>query len=229
MFRNILLATALIGALAAPAVAATNLVANGSFESGLTGWTIGGTETQGFPPAAIFYNSATAYPTGAFGEAVPPANAVTFSPDPAGERGAYFVSDFANAQSLTQTVFLAAGTYTIGFSVYAPANGFANLNDAQFSATIANVELASYAVSTGPATTWQAFSGAATIVTAGNYQIEFLFDTNGNPAKDVVIDQVYIIAGNPGGGDPDVIPTPAALGLFGLGLLGLAAARRRRA
>jgi hypothetical protein len=227
MSHRLLLAAALAAGLAGPASAAVNLVTNGSFESGLAGWTIGGSETQGFPPAAIFYNSATAYPTGAFGEAVPPANAVTNSPDAAGDRAAYFVSDFANLQSLTQTVFLTPGEYTIGFSAYAPANGFANAGDALFKATIANIVLANYAVSSGPATTWVHVDGVANILGAGNYLIEFLFSTNLFPSKDIVIDQVYIIAGNPGGGDPTDVPAPAALGLFGLGLLGLAALRRR--
>jgi hypothetical protein len=227
MLRNLLLASALTAGLAAPASAALNLVQNGSFESGLTGWTIGGTETQGFPPAAIFYGAASPYPTGAFGEAVPAASAMTLSPDAAGARAAYFVSDFANQQSLTQTLFLTPGLYTIGFSAYAPRNGFNNAGDAMFQATIANVLLANYAVSTGPATTWVHATGAANIASAGNYLIEFLFSTNLRPSKDIVIDQVYVIAGNPGGGDPTEVPGPAALGLFGLGLLGLAALRRR--
>ena len=66
----------------------------------------------------------------------------------------------------------------------------------------------------------------ANILAAGDYLVEFVFNTGGQPAKDVVIDQVYIIAGNP----PVGVPAPAALGIFGLGLLGLGAmARRRRA
>jgi hypothetical protein len=111
--------------LAAPA-SALNLMAHGSFESGLTGWTIGGTETQGCPPAAIFYGAAQAYPNGASGEAVPAADVTTSSPDPAGLRAAFFVSDLAQQESLTQTIFLAAGTYTFGFSACAPANGLRN-------------------------------------------------------------------------------------------------------
>ena len=75
---------------------AANLVVNGSFENGLTGWTIGGSWTDGYAPVAIYYNSATGYPTGAFGEAIPYNNAPTNSPDAVGERAAYFVSDFAD-------------------------------------------------------------------------------------------------------------------------------------
>jgi hypothetical protein len=213
--------------LAAPASAAVNLVSNGSFEDGLTGWTIGGADAQGYPPVAIFYGAAQPYPDGAFGEAVPQNDAPTNSPDAVGERAAYFVSDFATGQSLTQSVFLTAGTYQIGFSVYAPQNGYNNRNDAFFSGTIAGETLASYAVSTGPATTWQTFAGSTDILVDGFYEVAFVFDTAGFPAKDVVIDQVYIIAGNPA---LPGIPEPATWGMMilGFGLVG-AASRRRKA
>jgi hypothetical protein len=145
---------------ASPALAATNLVTNGSFESGLTGWTIGGIDTDpkrvgGYPPAAIFFGSNAQYPTGAFGEAVPANGPGSASPDAPGLRGAYFVSDFTVNQSLSQSVFLKPGNYQIGFSAFAPGNGFNNKGDATFSGTIGNVTLASYAVSSGPRQQWQ--------------------------------------------------------------------------
>ncbi|MCU0984210.1 MAG: PEP-CTERM sorting domain-containing protein [Acetobacteraceae bacterium] len=226
---RIIAAGAVAAIIGGASASAANIVVNGSFEdptpgTGLSGWTIGGTETQGFPPVAIFYNSATAYPTGAFGEAVPANNAPTNSPDPVGARAAYFVSDLANNQSLRQTVFLTPGIYQIGFSAYAPANGFANAGDASFTGIVASMTLASYNVSAGLATTWQTFAGSTTITEAGNYVVEFSFSTNRVPAKDIVVDQVYIIAGNP----PIGVPEPLSLALLGSGLLGLAAVRRLR-
>jgi hypothetical protein len=227
--KRIALAAAAAFLATSPALAATNLVTNGSFESGLSGWIIGGTDNDSpaYPPAAIFYNNASAYPIGAFGEAVPVNNAPTNSPDAAGARAAYFVSDFTINQSLTQQVFLTAGTYQIGFSAYAPQNGFNNAGDATFSGTIAGVTLANYAVSSGPATTWQTFAGAANIASDGLYSVSFVFNTDRFPSKDVVIDQVYIIAGNP---PLPAIPEPAtwAMLIAGFGLVG-AAMRRRQA
>lgn len=225
------LAIGLVAASVASAASAANLVSNGSFESGLTGWTYTGGEnpppnTQLYPPVAIFYGAAQAYPNGAFGEAVPANNAATNSPDAAGTRAAYFVSDFANNpnQTLTQSIYLTAGTYQIGFSAYAPANGYANTGDAAFSGIVATLALASYNVSAGPVQTWQTFADEVIITTDGFYDAQFTFYTNRFPSKDIVVDQVYVIAGNP----PIGVPEPLSLALLGSGLLGLAAARRLR-
>lgn len=220
--RNILLATLLTAPLLASA--ATNLVSNGSFESGLSGWTTGGTFYSN-PVAAIFYNQAQPYPIGAFGEAVTPNNAATNSPDAVGTRAAYFVDDFAGNQTLSQSVFLDPGVYQIGFSTYAPANGYGNAVDARFTGVVAGTTLASYLVSQGPVTTWQTFSGVANILTAGVYSIDFTFNTAGYPAKDVVIDNVYLIAGNPLAPIPE--PETYALMLAGLAAVSFVARRRR--
>jgi hypothetical protein len=212
----------LAGVSATTPATATNLVTNGSFESGLSGWTIGGMTFDGFLPVAINYNSTAGYPVGAFNEPVPPNNAPTNSSDPVGTHAAYFVSDLTINQSISQSVFLNPGIYQIGFSVYLPQNGFGNPGDAIFSGEVAGVTLASFAASTGTPLVWQTFAGVTTITTAGTYLVEFVFDTNFFPSKDVVIDQVYIIAGNP------PLPEPATISLICLGLAGLAASRRRK-
>ncbi len=228
--KSLLVAT-FLGAATSSAVAAPNLITNGSFESALAGWTLTGspliTSPTTFPIVAITYGSASAYPTGAFGEAVPVPNDITVSPDAAGTRGAYFVDDAAVNQGLSQSIFLAAGNYRIGFDVYAPANGYSNPNDATFAAQIAGVSLANFAVSTRPSTTWLNFSGLATIVSSGFYSASFVFNTPGRgAAKDVVIDRVFVVATDETGGR--VIPEPGSLSLIGLALVGLAVVRRRK-
>ncbi|MCU0887148.1 MAG: hypothetical protein MUF65_11210 [Rubritepida sp.] len=225
--RKLLLATAASLGLATGAHAA-NLVLNGSFESGFSHWTLTNPSSDA-PAVAIFYNLAAGYPNGAYGEAVPTNNAATNSTDAPGTRAAYFVGDFARNETLSQSIFLDPGLYQIGFSAYLPANGQANRGEALFTGSIAGVALANFAASTQPGTTWSTFAGATTITTAGFYAVQFTFNTNLRPSKDVVVDQVYVIRGNPpvGGGDPAAVPVPAALGLFGVGLLGLGLLRRR--
>lgn len=226
--KKTLLTAVLVLLVAAVNADAANLVVNGSFENGLTGWTIGGTSSDAYPPVAINYNSATPYPTGAFGEAIPVNNAPTNSEDPVGTHAAYFVADFATDQSLSQSIGpLGAGTYQIGFSSYAPANGFANLYDATFSGVIATVALANYSVKGGTATTWQTFAGSVDLA-EGMYTVEFVFNTAGYPAADVVIDQVYVIAGNPPIPTPTGVPDAGTtVGLLAIGLTGLAGVARR--
>ncbi|WP_310496797.1 PEPxxWA-CTERM sorting domain-containing protein [Sandarakinorhabdus sp.] len=196
-----------------------NKVLNGSFESGLSSWTIGGGDAQGFPPVAIFYGAAAAYPNGAFGEAVPGDNSSNPSPDAVGARAAYFVTDRANGQSLSQSIFLTAGRYEFGFSAFAPQNGFNNAGEARFRATLLGNTIANYAVSSGPIRTWQHFSGQTTITTDGFYNVSFVFDTSFVPSKDVVIDRVYVAA----------VPEPAswAMLIAGFGLVGVSARRRK--
>ena len=66
-------------------------------------------------------------------------------------------------------------------------------------------------MSSGPAQSWQAFSGQTTIQTAGLYTVNFQFNTNFIPAKDVVIDRAYVAA----------VPEPAswAMLIAGFGLI----------
>jgi hypothetical protein len=201
------------------AQAATNLVTNGSFENGLAGWTAGGVDAQGVPVVAITYNSATPYPTGAFGEAVAPDNSASLSVDPVGTRAAYFVSDRAKPQLLSQFVTTGPGRYVFGFSAYAPANGLRNLGEAMFKASFFGNEIANFAVSTLPAVTWQHFTGSFTKTSAGTGAINFTFNTDLVPSKDIVIDRVYVQA----------VPEPAswAMLITGFGLAGAALRRRR--
>lgn len=211
--------------LSAATAQAGNLVTNGSFESGdLTGWTSAG--GGAFPVAVIVTNGVSG---SAFGEAIPSDPITLGSPDAGGNYGVYFVDDVAE-QTLTQTVHLLAGSYEIGFDAYAPQNGFNNTNDATFSGTIAGVNLTNFSVhGQNDPTDWVHFSGIADIGADGDYLVTFDFKPGGNPASDVVVDRVYVVASDQGGGTPIGTPEPLTLSLFGAGLAGLGAMRRRKA
>jgi len=199
-----------------------NLVVNGSFEDDFTGWTQLNSPAS-FPASIISYGPGQPYPDGAYGEAVGAANAPTNSPDPAGEHGLYFVSDLAAAETIQQTVFLEAGIYQIGFSAYLPANGQANAGEAVFTGVVAGETLATFKASSVGAKRWASYQGATTINEAGAYKVAFTFSTSLRPSKDVVVDQVYIIKGNP----PVPIPAPGGLALLVPALAGLALLQRR--
>jgi hypothetical protein len=212
---------ALASLLVAPlwASAATNLITNGSFESGLSGWTVSGSVGDAYPASVITYNSATAYPTGAFGEAVPVDNAVNIGPDAAGTRALYFVSDFSS-QVVSQSVTVAtAGTYTFGLDLYLPANGYANAVNATVGIALGSNNLGTYSLSSLAATTW--LPGTSTgFLAAGTYNVALSFTSNGKPAKDIVIDKVYLVSSVPEA-------STTAMLLAGLAGLGVVAKRRK--
>ena len=189
-----------------------NLLTNGSFETGdLSGWTISGTQIA-YAPTVVVTDGVRAC---CFGEAVPADTVVGGSDDAAGTHGVYFVDDLAN-QFLTQSIFLTAGSYDIGFDAYAPYNGNRNPGDARFTGTIAGVTLADYTVKTlDTPGVWFNYSGLANVLSDGFYDVSFNFQTFGGASADVVIDRVYINASTGTGGTPVGVPEPASLALLG--------------
>ena len=220
--RSVTLAALAAGvSFAGAAHAAANLITNGSFETGdFTGWTYAGVTPSGFPAVIISYDTPAAYPIGAFGEAVPPDDSASASPDAVGDRAAYFVADGAT-ESLSQTVHLTAGLYTIGFSVYVPQNGFNNAGNATFTGTIAGVNLANFTVDGSTPGVWVHFAGVANIASEGDYLSSFTFASAQGAAGDFVVDRAYIVAGN-------AVPEPSAWALMILGFGGVGASLRAR-
>lgn len=213
-------------AWAGAASAATNLITNGSFETGNTfGWTYAGVgaDVPAHQAVIIPYNSGASYPGGAFGEPIPPDNSVSPSPDPVGNYAAYFVADASN-ESLSQTVHLLPGLYTIGFSVYVPQNGYNNSGNATFTGIIAGVNLANFTVDASTPQHWVHYAGVANIAVEGDYLTSFVYNSGPAPAGDFVVDRAYIIAGN-------AIPEPGtwALMILGFGAVGSMLRRRQAA
>lgn len=228
------LAAALVAV--SPAGAVTNLIVNGSFETGdFTGFTHSNAPVV-YDAVVINYGAALAYPIGAFGEAVPADDSTSVSPDAAGSHGAYFVADDSVNESLSQLTKLYTGHYEIGFSAYLPYNGAANPNNATFSGSIIGVNVANFSAQNTPAGTWLNFSGVANIDQAGYYLTSFVYNSFGNPAKDIVIDRVYVTKTNKAA-TYEIPPTPTAslpepatwaMMIFGFGMIG-ASTRSRKA
>ncbi|MBB5685397.1 hypothetical protein FHS49_001405 [Sphingobium boeckii] len=214
-------------AFASSSAIAANLLSNGSFEDGADGfddWTLGGSSLDGFPPVVIGYNNTNSYPTGAFGESIPTDNAVGNPAfDAVGRQAVYFVADRAGPQTLSQAVagLVLGQTYQFGFDVYIPQNGQNNANPADLSASVGGINFGPFNAGALAAQNWFHYSttGVSTVNGAGNFQ--FTFNSGGIPAKDFVVDRVYLTAAIPE-------PTTWAMMLVGFGAVGGAMRSRSR-
>lgn len=211
------IATAL---LALPlAASAQNLLTNGSFESGLAGWTA-------FGPGSAFLP--TLIPTGAtstqFNTFVPLNTTPVLNPntDAPGSNAVYFVDDSVS-QTLFQTLpSVAPGTYLVGFDFFLPEN--ARVNPANSSLTVSfGSTFASLLIGVGGG--WQNI--ATTVTLTGNpnaVTFSFGFVPTGSVlpppvfGKDIVIDRAYVIP----------VPEPTTYALFGAGLLAIGFLAHRR-
>jgi hypothetical protein len=165
-------------------------IVNGGFASGsFSGWNqsfSGGTD-----PVVIQYGQASGYPTGAFGEGVP-------APAGGGTYGAYFSSD-TGTDTISQTLSVTPGIYSLSFDIYAPANGRANPADANFEAFVLDgasgaTQLTGSAKSLGDGWTQLSFN----FVSGGAPEVGFTFTglgtSNTNYAADVVVDNFTVSA-----------------------------------
>jgi hypothetical protein len=208
---------------------AANLLANGSFEDGFNSWTVTNIGATNSDAVVIEYGQASNYPTGAFGEAVPAVNApivlgafVNPNYDGIGTHGLYLSSD-TGTQTISQAVGIAAGNYTFGFDFYLPQNGVNNPNGASFQASIDGQVLGTFNAADFSAQQWYTFTGSADIANSGTFT--FSFSANGFPAKDFVIDRVFLAPTSEQTGVPEA--GTWAMMVVGFGAIGAATRRRR--
>lgn len=212
-----ILAAAVAG-LPLVAQANVNLLLNGSFENGLSNWTV--VDGNGiYPPSIGVYGT-----NFAFGEVVPAVTSSSISPDAAGLQGVYFVDDFAS-QSMSQSVMITEpGAYFAGFDYYIPANGAANPGNASLIVTFGGNIVGLFTINAVPVADWVNVSTTFGALVPGEYLFTFAFNPLGNVAgafgKDVVVDRAYVM----------VVPEPGSLALWlaGLGVVGALAGRRAR-
>jgi hypothetical protein len=212
---KIMLGGALLLGAAGQAHAGANLIENGTFATGdFTDWsltTVGSTNA----PAQVVALSGGVFPADTL---------TTGSPELSSGFGAYFETD-TGTQTLSQNISLGVGIYSIGFDLEVPSNGYANPNDASFSASIAGTPLLASAsvAAIGAAdgvNTWVTITSVADVSTAGTYAVDFSFTGSSAPAKDVVVTRVFAVAGDV------LVPEPESLALLAVPLLALVALRR---
>lgn len=182
---------------------AAPVVNNGSFESGLDGWTTTG---GGFTPGlGITVLTTGGTNTTGYGD-----NVSNYD----GTHAAFFVDDRA-VESLFQTVNLVVGTrYTFSYALFATGTGAANQYSFSLANNISHAFLTNDGVTTDvPIGQWTNYSYTFT-AQATNYLLEFDFYSGNTPAKDVLLDAVAITA----------VPEPSTwammiLGFFGIGFM----------
>jgi Carbohydrate binding domain/PEP-CTERM motif len=182
--------------------ASAAIVNNGSFESGLTGWTaVGGGTTPGIGITVITTGGTNS--TG-YGD-----NVANFD----GTHAAFFVDDNAGVESLSQGVNLVGGTkYTVSYALYATASGANNPFTFSLTSALGGNILATNTSSQVTVGSWTDYMYTFTAPTTSSYVLDFDFTSGKTPAKDVVLDGVSIAA---------AVPEPATWAMMLLGFLGL--------
>ena len=192
----------------------TNMLIDGSFESGLAGWTTSGSGNPGVGAVIIPTDGSSQAP---FGDIVPSDPIALGSTDPGGVKAAYFYDDSAN-DTLTQNVLLSAGSvYFVGFDLFKTSSGAGNPQPFTITGSLGSNVIATATSGSLATASWTHYSGQITALFSGLTSFSFLFTSPAGTGQDVVVDRVYVVA----------VPEPASLAMLAIGLAALAAIRRR--
>jgi hypothetical protein len=211
---------------------AINYLTDGTFTNGLTGWTVT-TGAGGAGPAVITTNGST---PDQFGDVESADNLYSVSPDPdsafvnhTNTKALYFTDDSAT-NTITQSATLAAGVYEFGFDVLATGSGAGQSNNATLTGTVNGTAIvstsASQVLSQSSANTWVHYSENVDVLTSGTYAISLAFQGGGSFAKDLVLDDVYLINPSTLAGNGTAVPEPGSLSIMGMMVILFAFARR---
>ncbi|MBO9582446.1 MAG: PEPxxWA-CTERM sorting domain-containing protein [Sphingobium sp.] len=203
------LAAPVVAMFAASGAIAAPIITNGSFESGLTGWTTSGSGTT--PGIGITVITTGGTNSTGYGDNVPVYD---------GTHAVFFVDDNAN-ETLSQSVSLVGGThYTLSFALFATSSGAANPYTFSLKDSVGASVLGTNLSSNVPVGVWTPYSYSFQAASTGNFTLAFNFVSGQTPSKDVILDAVNITA----------VPEPAswALMLMGFGGLGFAMRQRRK-
>jgi hypothetical protein len=240
--RYNLAAVGLVGlalAAAGPAADAAELILNGGFEGGLAGWTV--TDQAGGSGSWFLQTGASS-----------PLNGFAVAPPPEGVNAAMTDQTGPGSHALTQGFVVPAGvtSATLSFQLYinnqagaffTPASldalgGFANQ---QFRADIVSATAGVFSVAPADvlASLYQTMVGDPTLSGYALVSVDVTAVLAANAGQTLVLrfaevdNQLFFAAGVDGVSlsVETRVPEPTTLAMLGLGLLGLAAARRRSA
>jgi hypothetical protein len=215
---RILLVASVAVLFAAAGTANADIVTNGTFSSGLSGWTTAGSGTT--PGIGItVINLSSTVPATQFGDIIPNA--------PGGTSNAvYFVDDNTTNEVLSQNITLAANTtYNLTFDLWATDSGAGNAGNFLLTDAVGVIASSSFGnasqpgSSTVPVGAWTLETLHFTTGAATAYALDFDFDAGSTPSKDVVLTNVAINS---------AVPEPSSIILFGSGLFAAAGVIRRR-